>query len=199
MKFNSLKWLLILIVLSNLNYANDLSDKTVVCSACHGKKGLSPNQLWPNIAGQNAKYLTKQLNDFKLGKDRFEPTMSSMVANLTSKDFEELANYYASQKMVYSKQNIKSLAEVGARIYKQGDLKKHITACIACHGPHGEGNSSAGFPSLAGQMPLYTFNQLKAFKNKSRKNDINQIMRDISSHMSIEDMQAVADYIRSVE
>ena len=151
----------------------------------------------PNIAGQNVRYLTKQLNDFKLGKDRFEPTMSAIIANLTPKDFDDLANYYASQKIIYTNPN-PDLFVQGARIYTQGDFKKHITACIACHGPHGEGNGSAGFPAIAGQMPLYTVNQLKAFKDKRRTNDINHIMRDISSHMSNEDMQAIANYIKAL-
>ena len=80
-------------------------------------------------------------------------------------------------------------------MYRGGDFNKHITACIACHGPKGTGNAQAGFPSISGQHAAYTIQQLQDFKEGKRKNDLNSIMRDISARMSIEDMEAVANYI----
>lgn len=40
--------------------------------------------------------------------------------------------------------------------------------------------------------------QLQAFKDGKRTNDLNQIMQDISSKMSPEDMEAVAYYIQGL-
>lgn len=62
----------------------------------------------------------------------------------------------------------------------------------------GSGNAQAGFPLLSGQHAAYTIMQLQAFKDGKRTNDLNQIMQDISSKMSPEDMEAVAYYIQGL-
>ncbi|MCG8324889.1 MAG: cytochrome c4, partial [Thiotrichales bacterium] len=36
-------------------------EKASTCVACHGADGISPNDLWPNLAGQKAGYLVKQM------------------------------------------------------------------------------------------------------------------------------------------
>jgi cytochrome c553 len=71
--------------------------KSVVCAACHGADGNSPNPLWPNLAGQKEAYMLKQLKDFKSGA-RKDPVMSPMAMPLNDKDMENLAAYFASQK-----------------------------------------------------------------------------------------------------
>lgn len=71
--------------------------KSAVCAACHGADGNSANPLWPNLAGQHAAYMVKQLKDFKSGV-RKDPVMAPMAAPLSDQDMENLAAYYASQK-----------------------------------------------------------------------------------------------------
>jgi len=71
--------------------------KSAVCGACHGPDGNSSNPLWPNLAGQHAAYLVKQLKDFKSGK-RKDPVMAPMASPLSDQDMENLAAYYTSQK-----------------------------------------------------------------------------------------------------
>lgn len=71
--------------------------KSVVCAACHGADGNSSNPLWPNLAGQHAPYMVKQLKDFKSGA-RKDPVMAPMAAPLSDQDMENLAAYFASQK-----------------------------------------------------------------------------------------------------
>ena len=71
--------------------------KSVTCAACHGVKGISNNDLWPNLAGQKAGYLVKQLKDFKSGK-RKDPLMSAQTMGLSEDDMKNLAAYYASLK-----------------------------------------------------------------------------------------------------
>lgn len=172
-------------------------EKAIVCSACHGVDGISVNSKWPNIAGQHAGYLAKQMQDYKLSRLRSDPVMSAIVANLSTNDIEELALFYASMNLKSCSKS-KANLDRGKTIYNSGDLKKHITACIACHGPDGSGNSQAGFPLLTGQNPEYTVAQLQFFKDKKRTNDLNSIMHDISTHMNFEDMQEVAEYICSL-
>jgi len=71
--------------------------KSAVCAACHGADGNSTNPLWPNLAGQHAPYMVKQLKDFKSGA-RKDPVMAPMAAPLSEQDMENLAAYFASQK-----------------------------------------------------------------------------------------------------
>jgi cytochrome c553 len=170
--------------------------KSMSCAACHGEKGISSNALWPNLAGQHVSYIIKQLHDFKNDK-RHSDLMSPFVASLTEQDMDDLAMFYSRQP-VAKVTNIK-LNQHGEALYRNGDMSKHITACIACHGPYGTGNGQAGFPVLSGQQKEYTVSQLKAFKEKTRHNDLNEIMQMISARMSADDMADVAAYLVSLK
>ena len=72
--------------------------KAVICSACHGIDGNSPNPLWPHLAGQHAVYLAKQMKAFRDGQ-RKDPVMAPMAMALSDTDIEDLSAYYASQKL----------------------------------------------------------------------------------------------------
>ena len=73
------------------------------CAACHssgglrspGKDGVSAARAWPNLAGQNAVYLTASLKFFKDGS-RNHAVMSSVAKTLGDSDIDNLAAYYAS-------------------------------------------------------------------------------------------------------
>ena len=72
--------------------------KSVLCAGCHGVDGNSPNGTWPILAGQHASYLVKQMKDFK-SAERTDPIMQSMVAALSEADMQDIAAYFASQKV----------------------------------------------------------------------------------------------------
>ena len=76
--------------------------KSKRCAACHGPDGNSPSPDFPKLAGQNYDYLFKALTDYKAG-ERSSPIMAPQVANLTGRDMEDLAAYFASQKGLYYK------------------------------------------------------------------------------------------------
>ena len=69
--------------------------KSATCAACHGANGISPNDLWPNLAGQKEAYLVKQIKAFRDGQ-RADPMMAPMAAALSDQDIEDLAAYYSS-------------------------------------------------------------------------------------------------------
>ena len=71
--------------------------KAAVCAACHGMNGISANALWPNLAGQKADYIVKQLKAFKAGT-RKDPLMSPQAAQLSDQDMENLAAHFSSLK-----------------------------------------------------------------------------------------------------
>lgn len=69
--------------------------KAMLCMACHGAAGISPSDLWPNLAGQKEGYLVKQIKAFRDG-GRIDPMMAPMVAPLSDTDIENLAAYFSS-------------------------------------------------------------------------------------------------------
>ncbi len=171
--------------------------KSVVCGACHGPQGQSFNPEWPHLAGQHPSYFIKQLHDFKQSETRSAPTMTPMTFQLSDQDIEDLAAYYSIQPQKNQKTTPHALTK-GEILYRQGDIQKHITACIACHGPDGLGNDQARFPMIRHQHAIYTIQQLEAFKTKKRHNDLNAIMQDICSHLDKEDMEAIANYLEKM-
>lgn len=69
--------------------------KTATCVACHGPAGMSTVPMYPNLAGQHAQYLAKQIRAFKSG-ERKDPSMAPMVKALSDQDILDIAAYYES-------------------------------------------------------------------------------------------------------
>jgi cytochrome c553 len=168
--------------------------KAVTCAGCHGADGNSANPAWPKLAGQNAGYIVKQLADLKTGKTRNDPLMGSQVAGLSQQDMADLGAYYAKQTGTQGATDEK-LAAAGAKLYRGGNKKKGVAACIACHGPTGAGNPAAKFPKLSGQHAAYVEKAMKDFRSGARTNDMNKMMQNVAEKMSDKEIKAVASYI----
>lgn len=69
--------------------------KSVTCAGCHGTAGISAVPVYPNLAGQKAQYLEKQLKAFRDGSRR-DSIMSPMAKSLSDEDIAELAEFYES-------------------------------------------------------------------------------------------------------
>ena len=168
-----------------------------VCVACHGADGNSPAAANPNLAGQGAEYLYKELVNFKAadGKPaaRNNAIMGGMVAALSDDDMKNLAAWFSSQKLKPAVAKDETKVALGQKIWRQGDFKKGVPACAGCHGPAGAG-LPAQYPRLAGQYAEYTEAQLKAFRNDERNNDPEKMMRIVAPKMSDAEMKAVAEY-----
>lgn len=63
------------------------------CLSCHGINGYTVNELWPNLAGQKAQYLLKQLQAFKQGT-RHSPIMNVIANELNDQQMKDVAEYY---------------------------------------------------------------------------------------------------------
>lgn len=68
--------------------------KSIQCVTCHGAEGETTNPTFPNLAGQNASYLSIQLQHFKSG-ERYHPIMSPIAEALSEQDIADLAAYYS--------------------------------------------------------------------------------------------------------
>lgn len=174
-------------------------EKSAPCVACHNLDGNSTVPMWPKLAGQYQSYLVKQLKEYKLGETgpRYDPQMIGMVANLSDQDMQDLAAYFESQKPAPGKA-LANYVKLGEKIYRGGNPITGVSACTACHGPKGAGNVLAKYPKVSGQHAEYTQIQLKAFRDKKRRNDINGIMQDIAKRMSDEEMIAVSQYMEGL-
>ncbi|MHB8345675.1 MAG: c-type cytochrome [Acidiferrobacterales bacterium] len=170
--------------------------KSVACQACHGADGNSVNPAYPKLAGQSAGYLVKELTDFKDGK-RTNPIMTGMAASLSPQDMQDVAAYFSSQTPApgVTKAAPETL-KLGEHLFRGGNRKFGISACMSCHGPAGAGIPPR-FPRLAGQHAAYVETQLLAFKNSQRTND-DHIMQSIAFRMSLAQIDAVAQYIQGL-
>ncbi|MBR9884931.1 MAG: cytochrome c4 [Oceanospirillales bacterium] len=170
--------------------------KVAVCAACHGADGNSLAPNFPKLAGQNEKYLLKQLKDIKAG-DRTVLEMTGLLNNLNDQDLEDIAAYFSSQKIQLGQAAADQVAK-GQEIFRAGIADKGVAACTACHGPQGKGNNSAAFPALGGQSAAYVESSLKKFAAGERANDPAGMMRDIAVKMNDAEIKAVAQYVQGL-
>lgn len=172
--------------------------KSLPCTACHGPAGNSSNALWPNIAGQNAPYILAQLKAFRDGS-RQDPLMSGQAMVLSDEDMADLAVYYESLQPAAQSVKDPSSVDRGEALYRGGDSEAGVAACIACHGPTGNGNPAAKYPALRGQHADYTAKQLRDYKSGARVSDgKTRVMRDIAERLSEEDIEALSSYVQGL-
>jgi cytochrome c553 len=167
-----------------------------ICMACHGPQGNSIIPMWPKLAGQLPDYAYKQLMDYKTG-NRQNAQMSPMAAPLTEQEILDLAAYYASQTQTGGAAD-PALAELGQRVYRAGNPESGVPACSGCHGPAGMGMNLAKFPRISGQHADYTKQTLTYFRDGTRANDPNAMMRGVAARMTDKEIAAVSQYIQGL-
>ncbi len=172
--------------------------KAASCGACHGIDGNSVSPAWPNLAGQHASYLIRQLEAYQSG-ERQDVLMTALASSLSAADIADLAAYYATLPALQRGANAE-LVELGQRVYRSGLPDRGVAACIACHGPSGRGNPLASFPVVRGQHALYTVTTLHAYATGERRSDgsVSRMMRDIAVSLQEDEIQAVASYIQGL-
>jgi len=171
---------------------------STTCAACHGSDGNSSNPEWPSLAGQHAMYLVRQLRAFREG-DRQNAMMSGQAQRLSNEDMRHLAAYYARLALEPRTAADGELG-LGERLYRGGNAERNVPACIACHGPRGQGNPLAHYPRIAGQHARYLRNTLEAYKSGERRSDgdLGEVMRDIAGRLTDEEIDAVAAYLQGL-
>jgi cytochrome c553 len=166
------------------------------CTACHGEKGLSTQPWIPSLAGLDPLVLYKQLDDFRSGT-RLSSPMSAIAQALTVQQYADLAVYFASlpglpesrgERPTRSHSSYRNPDPVQRLIYA-GDPKRGISACASCHGP---GGYRIGAPALIKQNELYIEQQLQAFAEDTRTNDMDMPMRTIAGKLTESEMHALA-------
>jgi cytochrome c553 len=166
------------------------------CTACHGEKGLSTEPWVPSLAGLDPLVLYKQLDDFRSGT-RLSGPMSAIAQSLTSQQYADVSAYFASlpglpenrgERMPHTNSSYRNRDPVQRLIYA-GDPKRGIAACASCHGP---GGYRVGVPALEKQNELYIEQQLQAFAQGTRANDMDMPMRMIAGVLTESEIRALA-------
>ena len=175
---------------------------TFGCAGCHGGDGNSGTEANPKIAGQSSVYIYNQLALIKAGKRIVLPTMSSQVAKMSDNDMRDVALWFSSQKRGWLTADAASV-KAAKNLYRVGDVKRGIPACIACHGPAGKGMSAAGYPFIGGQFASYTATRLNMYAagaapalagNKQSETNVKQ-MSTIAAKLTAEEISALSSYI----
>ncbi len=167
----------------------------VACASCHGADGGGQAAAGvPRLAGLNAVYLLKQLNDFANGT-RENATMQPIATALSELERKAMAADYSAMPIPDSFAKpvaaIPAADNLGARLALRGRWDKQVPGCVQCHGPHGVG-VGAHFPPLAGQSAPYIAAQLNDWKKGTRRNDPLELMQHVSSALDKQDIKAVS-------
>jgi cytochrome c553 len=162
------------------------------CAGCHGERGIAPNRQYPDLAGQSAIAIYKQLHDFKSGS-RVNPIMSAMVQPLSEEQILEVSAYYAADtRRIVEPSSTHVPEEDVVRLVERGDPTRGLPACNACHGSNSGGPIET--PALSHQSNEYVTGQLRAFKSGARRNDIYTRMRSVAAKLTEREIDVLADF-----
>ena len=129
--------------------------------------------------------------------------MDPIAESLSPRDEGDVVAYYARLPVFSDPQDNRIFpqarpdpghAAIASRLVSFGDGERGIPPCQACHGPVAY---RPGAPSLATQNAAYVLNQLEAFTDRSRANDINMPMRTIAGLLTEDEKQALSEYYGS--
>ena len=156
-----------------------------VCSACHGKDGISAQPMVPSIGGQRNDYVVLALYQFRAGH-RPSQIMGPIAKTLGDDDLGNLAAYYSALKPWAPSRRPSAAASAA------GPALTHERHCVQCHAPGLAGQE--GIPRLAGQKIEYLSAQLQGFRAGTR-GDIDGNMTSAVQGLSDAEIATLADYV----
>jgi cytochrome c553 len=162
------------------------------CTMCHGARGVSAADA-PNLAGQYAEVVIKQLMDYKRG-DRASTAMQSLSAPLDDRAMRDVAAYYASLPRPKNSP-VTDMSTVPALV-KVGDPMRNVAPCASCHGGI---EQKLGAPWLEGMPRAYLVAQLSAFASGARANDSHAQMRNMARALSPKEIEDVSEFYARVK
>lgn len=152
------------------------------CFACHGLDGEGDGAASPRLAGLDAGYMHKQLEDYAAGL-RDDPVMSPIAKRLSATARQRVTRYYANLPI----DGGDASAQPAPAVY---------SSCVECHGAAGEGVGVGG-PVIAGQPAAYTAEQLRRWRKSERRNDPRGVMRVAASALSDAEIQVLAAWLET--
>jgi cytochrome c553 len=168
------------------------------CTWCHGT-GAQGYTVAPRLAGQRSLYIESQLHGYA-AHVRDNPLskqyMWSAAANLDTDAVRNLADYFASLPPKSAHDGRAALAERGQAIYLQGIPEANIVACLACHGPDGQGVRE--IPRLGGMSYFYLKRRLAEW-GQGYHSATGSPMPLVAGTLGPDEIEALASYLSFVK
>lgn len=161
------------------------------CATCHGLRGEGDGRLTPRLAGLDAGYLQRQLDDYVSGRREHE-AMRAIARKLTGGDRAKVSAYYAA--LDTGVVPAQAASALGRRLYERGDPARGLASCASCH----DAGGGPGNPALAGQPAAYVERQLIDWRTGRRRNDALGQMREISRALTAQETAAVAAHVAAL-
>jgi len=183
--------------------------KAAVCAACHGVDGNAVDPMYPDLAGQHERYIARQLALFKTG-ERDNAIMLGFAAPLSPQDMRDLGAYFSGQVRTPGLADESPITDgpaagrkfyqVGEQLYRGGDAERGLPACLACHGPAGDGNPGPAYPALAGQHARYTADMLTRYRAGTvyGEGPNAAVMAGVAKTLTDQEIQALATYVEGL-
>jgi cytochrome c553 len=181
-----------------------------LCAGCHGEYGQGGGGgEYPRLAGLSAKYLTKQMRNFKSGSR--ESIAMAPYANereMPEKDLLDISNHLAEIDLPsrmpdidpdmdsYDKLLIASKVFNVARVPGDVEAGKEIYEgkCLKCHGTTVAGKGTR--PGLVGQYSEYIRLQIELFRSGQR---VNKPMDKSIQALSPADVENLLAYLSTAD
>jgi len=162
-------------------------DAYTPCAVCHMSGGGGHSDgTFPQLAGQHASVIIKQLIDIREGR-RANPLMLPFANRLSgSQEVADVALYVSL--LPDSEENGKGTGQdliLGAELYGRD--------CASCHGARGEGDAARLIPVLAGQHYGYMLRQIRNI-GAGRRGNAHPVMVSLAAGYSDAELMALVDY-----
>lgn len=159
------------------------------CQGCHKAKAVGrPDAGYPQLAGQHASVLVKQMMDVRSGvreSRRMHPFIEQSVVNVT--DIPHIAAYLNSLPIPTTNRK-----GDGSNLARGKSL--YVKDCQSCHGAYGEGDAGLLYPRVTGQHYPYLYRETLNIRDLQRRNANEEMVRSLKGY-SDEDVEAVSDYM----
>lgn len=161
------------------------------CFTCHGMQGQGDGVAVPRLAGLDAGYLQKQMEDYAADV-RHHDVMSAIARRMDADSRRDVALYYAG---LAPPATVARPAVPMPAIWN-GDPARGITACSTCHGSDGQG-VGPGNPAVSAQPAAYTIDQLNQWRRAQRRNDPRNVMSQAVADLTDREVAAIAIWLES--
>lgn len=160
-----------------------------VCQGCHKPDGTGrPDGSYPQLAGQHATVLIKQMEDIREGQ-RDNPKMFPFAGKhvVDVQGVADIAVYLQGLPIpVNNARGPGRDLERGRALYEKD--------CEICHGKYGQGSAQKFYPVLAGQHYPFLLRQAREIRERKRRN-ANPRMVKVVQRYTDADLEVVSDYI----
>ncbi|MFA8386316.1 MAG: cytochrome c [Pelagibaca sp.] len=172
------------------------TDILLNCSTCHTvntTEGTTGRDIYPNLNGQPARYIERQLRAYRDG--RREHRQMSLTATALGDGAGAMARLYADAPVPY----LEFGDPLGAHntalaLVNEGDWSRGLPPCASCHALDPEDDRARAAPRIHGQPEAYLGQELRAYAEGTRRSGPMGRMQAFSQQLTPSEISALARY-----